>query len=113
MNFRDKRIVFYLLYCVVVVALIVGIVLIFRPSHTDTGTTTHHTTTAHNAAGSTAGKAGNTKIASNGKSSTTATKSGTAATSLNNSGPGNVFGVFAVASILGAWLRRRQLMRRV
>jgi hypothetical protein len=115
MTLRNKRISLYLAYCVVVIALILIVTLIFWPSHTDK-VTTKQTTTAQHPAGKSAGNGANTKIASASpsKSSGSASSSTKAATtSLNNTGPGNVFGLFAAVSLVGAWFYRRKLIRTV
>jgi hypothetical protein len=115
MTVRNKRITLYIAYCIVVIALILIITLIFRPSPTDVVTKTKQTTTAQHPAGKSAGNGANTKIASNGggKSSVSTRTTTTIPTKLNNTGPGNVFGLFAAVSLVGAWFYRRKLIRTV
>jgi cytoskeletal protein RodZ len=116
---RNKRITLYLLYCVVVIALILIVTIIFRPRHTNTASTTHPTTATQHPAGKSAGKGGNTRIASkessksttSGSTAPSSSKATATATTLNNTGPGNVFGLFALVSVLGGWFYRRKLIR--
>jgi hypothetical protein len=113
---KEKRIILYVLYCAILVVVIVGIVLAFRPTHTNPSVATHGTTKSHSPAGSTTGKGGNTGIATNKSSSSASSSSASSSATnpaLNNTGPGNVIGVFVGASILGAWFWRRKLMRSV
>lgn len=112
---RYKKDFLYFLYLVIVIALIVGIALFFHDRHQND--TSHKTpaTTAH-PAGSSVSSSGTTKLAApsdSAQSSSSASKAATTPAPLNNTGPGNVFGVFAVASIGGAWLYRRKLLRDV
>lgn len=111
MNARNKRTLLYVIYCIIFVAVIVGLFLIFRPSHTN-DSVTKPATTSKSPAGASASRGGNTKIASNGSTSST-TQASTAKSSLNNTGPGNVVGIFVVASIAGAWFWRRKQLRNV
>lgn len=131
MNIRNKRIIVYIAYCVVVVVLVIVIALIYRPKHPDVATS-HHSTT-HQPAGTVAGKGGghlaisNTPVSGNRTITNTTTArpaQGTSVASpaaapaapngtLNNTGPGNIFGLFTLVSVLGAWLYRRKLIRSV
>jgi len=112
---KEKKTILYLLYCLIAVVVIVGGVIIFRPSHTNPSVTPHSTAASHHSStGVTAGKGG-AQIATKNSSSANAssTKSNAANPALNNTGPGNVIAVFIVASILGAWFWRRKQLRSV
>lgn len=122
MTTRAKRITVYVLYCVVVLALIGALALIYRPHNARPVAVTHRSNSAatHKPVGVIAGKGGSTHITTSPKSTTksssganqTATPAETTAP-LSNTGPGNVIGLFAAVSVLGAWLWRRKLIRSV
>ena len=118
MNLRDRRTLLFVAYCAIVALLIIGIALIFRPNHSQPTTAKHSTTTKSHSVGSSVAGSGNSKLPSSSSSSTaahpaahsTATQTTTA---LSNSGPGNVIGLFAAASIVGALFWRHKLVRNV
>ncbi len=113
MDFRDKRNILYLLYVVIVVVVIIGILLIFRPTSVKAPTANHHP------AGSSTSKADTNKMVITGVTSTPGDTSASTPTStsapasLNNTGPGDVIGLFVAVSGLGAWLWRRKQLRDV
>ncbi len=120
---RDKRTIVYGLYCVIVVLLIIAIALIYRPHNHPVASTVHQHSTQRHPAGASAGNSGSTPLAVNGNGkgtnritsvSNTPPSSSTASQApLSNSGPGNIFGLFALVSVLGAWVWRRKLIRSV
>jgi hypothetical protein len=106
MVLRDKRTILYLLYIAIVVAVIIGIILIFRPSPANAPTSSHHP------AGTAAGKADTNKMVITGVTSTPGNNP-VSNTTLNNTGPGDVIGLFVAVSGLGAWLWRRKQLRSI
>ncbi len=109
MKLSRKQALIYGLYCIIIAVFVVVIVLIFQPHKTNTGTSTHPTTKTQQAAGSETARAGNAQITNKGAA---AAKDGSQTTpkTLNNTGPGNVIGLFAAASLIGAWFWRRRLL---
>jgi uncharacterized protein YpmB len=105
MGLRDKRTILYLIYIVIVVAVIIGIILIFWPPSANAPTSNH------SPAGSATSKADTNKIVITGVTSTPGNASATTTTALNNTGPGDVIGLFVAVSGLGAWLWRRKQLR--
>jgi hypothetical protein len=105
MDLRGKRTILYLIYIVIAVAVIIGIILIFRPSRANAPTS------SHNPAGQATSKADTNKIVITGVTSTPGNSSATTSSSLNNTGPGDVIGLFVAVSGLGAWLWRRKQLR--
>ncbi|HVA10634.1 MAG TPA: hypothetical protein VNG32_00510 [Candidatus Dormibacteraeota bacterium] len=103
---RDKRTTLYILYTVIVVAVIIGIILIFRSP------TANAPTSNHKPAGSATRQADTNKMVITGVTSTPGNNPVTN-TTLNNTGPGDVIGLFVAVSGLGAWLWRRKQLRDV
>ena len=104
MNLRDKRTILYLVYIVIIVAVIIGVFLIFRPSRANAPTS------SHNPAGQATSKADTNKMVITGVTSTPG-NSPVTNTTLNNTGPGDILGLFVAVSGLGAWLWRRKQLR--
>jgi hypothetical protein len=114
MTIRNKRTTVYIAYCLIIVALIAMVSLIYNPHHPNHKQPVIHrtiTSTQQNPAGKSTTTAGTTHITVTGSAKGTAAS--TTSTKLNNTGPGNVVGLFALVSVLGAWLYRRKLIRSV
>lgn len=117
-DLRDRRTLFYIGYCIVVIILIIAVAIIFRPStNKSTSHASKSTTSQRHPAGSTVGKAGNSQLSpspSSSQASGTAHPSTTQAAngqSLNNTGPGDLIAPFLLAALVGAWYWRRKVVR--
>ncbi|MFI5270973.1 MAG: hypothetical protein ACHQT9_02935 [Candidatus Saccharimonadales bacterium] len=112
----ERRILLYILYIVIVAGLIVGIALAFRPSNTSNSSngksSSSQPTTATIPSEGTSQKSGSSKSStSNQIKSATQSTAGSSSTSLANTGPGDVFAVFAVSSVAATLFWRHKLAR--
>lgn len=117
MTVRYKSIFLYIIYIIIVGALVLSIGLAFRNQHTQTPTPVTRTHATNHPAGSSANRAGNSKLSTtapggSNKTSSTPTAATPSAT-LTNTGPGDVVGLFVATSLISAMLWRRKLMRNV
>lgn len=117
---RSKQMLLYILYIIIVGALIFAVYLGFRPQASQNKTPNEATkgtvapiggsTSLAIPNGSSSGSSSSTSSTSPKSSSNTASTS-TSTVSLSNTGPGNVIGVFAVSSVVGTLVYRRKLLR--
>jgi cytoskeletal protein RodZ len=117
MVFFERRVLLYILYVVIVAGLIVGIALAFRPSKISNSSSgqsgsSSGSTKAPIPPTSTSQKSGSSKSStSNQVKSATQSTAGSSATPLANTGPGDVFAIFAVSSVAATLFWRHKLAR--